>query len=346
MLAARAQRDSQAQAPSFEDLRTCVSGPLAALSEFLDAQVDAFEPETQALVAYCLKHQGKRLRPMLVFLAGQSPKHPQAAQMPALVRAAAVIELVHQATLVHDDILDDASIRHNHDTPWAKYGASTAVLLGDALFAHALHLAASFETVAICRSVALATRRVCSGEIAQTFHRGTAKQGFELYFRVIDLKTAELFCVACELGASLSGFSQQVSQQAAAFGRHLGIAYQIFDDLADFAGDEHRIGKTLGTDLASGKLTLPLLYLLSSTSDEEALALGEQLRSGALSATQLLPRLTASGAIAKTTERFYQEIDKAESALDTVQSDYPAAEQLRGLAAFVRAQVLKLDLPG
>jgi octaprenyl-diphosphate synthase len=232
---------------------------MAALDVFLHAQIDAFEPEIRAMADYCIDTSGKRLRPSLVFLSGwRGPGAPGT----DLVKAAAIVELVHLATLVHDDIMDGAELRRNRRTAAREHGPTPAVLLGDALFSHALHLAAQFPTTEVCAMVAEAMRRVCAGEIVQTMRRGSTDITREDYWRIIDLKTAELFRVSCHLGARLAGAEAAFVTAAATFGRHLGIAYQIYDDLADFFGDEQRIGKTLGTDLASGKLTLPLQVLM------------------------------------------------------------------------------------
>lgn len=328
---------------TFDDIRGPVEPHLEALNTFLDQQLASFEPETREMAAYCLRHQGKRLRPLLVWYAGFA-KQPEKSAFDRAIRAAAIVELVHQATLVHDDILDDATIRHNSDTPWEKYGAASAVLLGDALFAQALHLAAGYDTVMVCREVSLATRRVCSGEISQTFHRGNGGQTFEHYFRVIDLKTAELFRVSCLLGAHLAGYPDTIAQAAAAFGRHLGVAYQIFDDLADYAGDEVKIGKTLGTDLASGKLTLPVLHLLDRLPDNEAHQLQKRMFAGELDKSELLPLLEAHGCLQRSTDRFHHELDQADAALIPIWDAYPPAQMLQQLSRFIRQQIQRLPL--
>jgi len=242
-------------------------GPqMAALDRFVQGQVASFEPEIRPMAAYCLESSGKRLRPTLVFISGW--KGEGVVEEP-LVRAAGVVEMVHLATLVHDDIMDRADLRRNRGTATREFGPDAAVLLGDALFAQALHVASQFPTTEVCLAVSESTRKVCSGEIMQTLHRRDLGITRETYYRVIDFKTAELFRVSCALGAKLAGYAPEFVQAANDFGRHLGIAYQIYDDLVDFLGDEKRIGKTLGTDLASGKLTLPLMLLLERLAPDE-----------------------------------------------------------------------------
>jgi octaprenyl-diphosphate synthase len=250
-------------------------GPhMAALDQFLQGQLQAFEPEIRAMVNYCIDTSGKRIRPALVFLSGW---RDDKAVTPDLVRAAAIVELVHLATLVHDDIMDSADIRRSRRTAMREFGPTAAVLLGDALFAHALHLAAEFPSTEVCAAVSESTRRVCAGEIVQSLRRRSVDLTLADYQRIIDLKTAELFRVSCFLGARLSGSESGYVSASDRFGRHLGIAYQIYDDLADFFGQEEKIGKTLGTDLASGKLTLPLFALMDRLPPFERAELSDEI---------------------------------------------------------------------
>lgn len=265
----------QAMTQDFATVFARLKPHMAALDVFLRSQLAAFEPEIRDMADYCIDTSGKRIRPALVFLSGWNANDAPSVD---LVRVAAVVELVHLATLVHDDIMDEADLRRSRRTASRQYGPEAAVLLGDALFAHALHLAAQFPTPEICHAVSDSTRKVCAGEIVQTLRRGTTNITREDYFRVIDLKTAELFRISCFLGGKLGGFSPAFIEAASRFGRHLGIAYQIYDDLADFFGQEKRIGKTLGTDLQSGKVTLPLLALLERLpADDRALLVDEIL---------------------------------------------------------------------
>ena len=259
---------------AFAGVFTLLAGHLAELDRSLRGQLDAFEPEIRAMADYCIDTSGKRIRPALVVLSGW--RGPDIIS-PDLVRAATVVELVHLATLVHDDIMDEAEVRRNRSTAAREFGSAAAVLLGDALFAHALNLATQFGTTEVCAAVSESTRRVCAGEIVQTLRRGSTNVTRADYQRIIDLKTAELFRVSCFLGARLSGFEPGYVDAASLFGRHLGIAYQMYDDLADFFGEEKRIGKTLGTDFASGKLTLPLFVLLERLPSADGMVLAEEI---------------------------------------------------------------------
>lgn len=315
-------------------------GPqMGELDRFLHDQLAAFEPEIRAMADYCIDTSGKRIRPALVFLSGW--RGPDVV-LPELVRVAAVVELVHLATLVHDDIMDGADVRRNRRTAAREYGATAAVLLGDALFAHALNLATQFPTTEICSAVSESTRRVCAGEIMQTLRRGSTNVTRADYQRIIDLKTAELFRVSCFLGARLAGFAPGYVEAVSRFGRHLGIAYQIYDDLADFFGEEKRAGKTLGTDLASGKLTLPLFLLmerLPAPARDELTAeiLGQRPVQPALHFQQMRD-LGIFGAV---TEAVMAEVKTATTALQEWPHEAPTP-LLLGLGDVLRAQVAAL----
>lgn len=316
---------------------------MAELDRFLRAQLGAFEPEIRAMVDYCIDTSGKRIRPALVFLSGW---RGEGNVKPELVRVAAVVELVHLATLVHDDIMDEADVRRSRRTAAREYGATAAVLLGDALFAHALHLATQFPTTEICAAVSESTRRVCAGEIVQTLRRGSTNITRSDYQRIVDLKTAELFRVSCFLGAKLAEFSEEYVDAATRFGRHLGIAYQIYDDLVDFFGEETRIGKTLGTDLASGKLTLPLLALLERLPPEEAASLRAEItgeRPPQLA--QRLRQMAELGVFETVAGAVEAEIMAANSALRRW-SDEPPTRLLLGLCDVLQAQVAGLRRAG
>jgi octaprenyl-diphosphate synthase len=286
---------------------------MANLDVYLRGQVAAFEPEIREMADYCIDTSGKRIRPALVFLSGWNGSDRPS---PELVRVAAVVELVHLATLIHDDIMDEADMRRSRPTAARQYGPEAAVLLGDALFAHALHLASQFPTTEVCHAVSDSTRKVCAGEIVQTLRRGTTNITREDYFRVIDLKTAELFRVSCFLGGKLGGFPVGFVEAASHFGRHLGIAYQIYDDLADFFGQEKNIGKTLGTDLQSGKVTLPLLVLLDHlAADERTILIDEILRLREADLPARLRQMGELGVFARVATEVEAELIKAESAL-------------------------------
>jgi octaprenyl-diphosphate synthase len=221
------------------------------------------------LVEHVARYRGKQLRPTLVFLSGRAV----GPLTDAHITVAKVVELIHTATLVHDDILDGANMRRQLPTLNAMHGNEVSVLLGDYIYARAFQLSVSMDDQTCSRMLSDVTRTICQGEITQILHRFDYAWTEERYFEVIADKTASLYAAACRLGAHYSGASAAVASQFERYGLELGIAFQIVDDVLDLGGDEAVVGKTLGSDLDKGKLTLPLLWLLRERTT------GDRLRS-------------------------------------------------------------------
>ncbi len=338
--------ESDKQGLSLESLISPVQLSIRALDTFIFQEISNFEPQIQELVRYCITHQGKKLRPLLVFYSGWQPDHEVASM--ELLRAATIVEFVHIATLVHDDVLDNATTRHKAATISAIHGNTVAVLLGDALFAHAMKLASDFPTVEVCHQVSLATRKVCVGEIEQTLlHRSNFTITLEDYLRVIEYKTAGLFEVSCYLGALLGGYSIEFAQASRAFGQHLGIAYQILDDLIDIWGTESSIGKTLGTDITTGKLTLPLLFLRDKLEGREKQAFEHFFKASTARTEDSdfireLNLLFVKYRILEQCQSFFLErLQKANQALTPFES-LPPTLYLRKLSAMIETMLKKL----
>ena len=247
---------------------------LEAVSNRLAKEVDAFDPHIAPYADYALTAQGKHLRPALVALSASA----LGPLTESHVTVAVIIEMVHLATLVHDDVMDEAEIRRGRLTLAANWGNEIAVLFGDCLFAHALKLAASFPTPEICRAVAMATNTVCAGEILQTQHRRDFGFTREEYFKVLEMKTAELFALSCDLSACLSGAGPDRRLALRQFGLAFGTAYQLYDDCVDLFGSEAAAGKSLGTDLAKGKLTLPILLAWERADDADRALLQDLIK--------------------------------------------------------------------
>jgi octaprenyl-diphosphate synthase len=265
---ASANKDVPAILKTARDWRN-VAGPvepfIAEVNERLCQQAKSFDGGLSAFSEYAISTQGKQLRPTLMGLCALATGGIQ----PAHVTLATIVEMVHLATLVHDDVMDEAEIRRSRQTMGALWGNETAVLFGDCLFAHALVLAAEFPTSDVCRSVATATRTVCSGEILQNQQRGHYDLRREDYFRVLEMKTAELFALSASLAAHANEAPAALQASLRQFGLALGTAYQIYDDCVDMFGSEDVAGKSLGTDLAKGKPTLPVLLFLERASQED-----------------------------------------------------------------------------
>lgn len=250
-----------------------VASPFAPIQADLDAAdtiftktLERYRTPFASLIEHLKHYRGKRLRPALLMLVAKacgsvSPRHHV---------LAAAVEMIHTATLVHDDVLDEAEVRRHVSTVNAEWGNKISILLGDMLFTHAFHLTSQVDRRA-CELIGEATNRVCAGELRQVSERGNLHLTEADYFAIVDGKTAALTEVSCRLGAIHAGATEYVADRLANFGRCLGVAFQIADDLLDLTGFESKAGKTLGTDLEQRKLTLPLIHCLARSPDAERL---------------------------------------------------------------------------
>lgn len=222
----------------------------------LQGELRSRHEQVDEVVRHGYRLGGKRLRPALLLLAGRACGELTDAHRTLAV----VVEMIHTATLVHDDILDEADLRRHVDTVNARWGNETGVLLGDFLFSHAFYLASTIGTADACLLIGKSTNRVCEGEMQQTLAEGNLLLAEDDYFAIIDAKTAELCACCSELGAKFAGADRTSTTALASYGRNLGMAFQIADDLLDLAGNEAATGKSLGRDLAKQKMTLPLIH--------------------------------------------------------------------------------------
>jgi octaprenyl-diphosphate synthase len=243
-----------------------IGAELREVEEIFVRELQSWHPYVTDVLAHLGGYRGKRLRPMLLLLSAQAAgeiEHDHKV-------LAAVVEMIHTATLVHDDVLDEATTRRHVATVNSRWNNETSVLLGDYLFTHAFHLASSLETTLACRLIGRATNLVCEGELAQIHERGNTELTEEQYFDIIEGKTAELCALCGFLGAHYAGAPPAVSEALQNYGRSLGIAFQIADDLLDVLGNEAETGKSLGTDFEKQKLTLPLIHLLAQATPTDA----------------------------------------------------------------------------
>lgn len=312
------------QAFSWKQIIDPVEPFLEAVVHRLAKEVDAFDPSIAPYADYALNGQGKHLRPVLVALTANALGKVNEAH----ATVAVIIEMVHLATLVHDDVMDEGEIRRGRLTLAANWGNEIAVLFGDCLFAQALKLAASFPTPEICRAVAMATNTVCSGEILQTQHRRDFQFTREKYFRVLEMKTAELFALSCELSAYLSGASADTRHALRQFGLAFGTAYQVYDDCVDLFGSETAAGKSLGTDLAKGKLTLPVLVAWERADSAERARLREMVQAWEAASLKELGELLAKyDTLNASLEIIHQYLERARQILRVL----PASHGRSGL---------------
>lgn len=308
-----------------------IGADLAAMEEVFQQEIDSSEPFVRDVLAHLQSYRGKRLRPMLLLLTAQT-LGPVAEPHHVL---AAVVEMIHTATLVHDDVLDEANTRRHVATVNARWNNETSVLLGDYLFTHAFHLAASLESARACRLIGHATNLVCEGELSQVHERGNLDLDETHYFSIVEGKTAELCAVACHLGAYYSGAEPAVVEACERYGRWLGIAFQIADDVLDLAGNESETGKTLGSDLTKQKLTLPVIHLLSTANPTDAARIREWLSEPTPESRRLLlEELHKTGALVYAQQRAQEYATNARAQLAVLPKS-PARTILEELAAYV-----------
>lgn len=288
---------------------------MAQVEELLAEQADEFAPEVVEYIRHALGGAGKRLRPSLALLGGDATGKINREH----VTLGVIVELIHVATLVHDDVLDRAELRRGLATCNTRWGNELSVLVGDCLFAHALRLAATYQTNEVCRRISEATNQVCVGEILQTQRRFDLNLSVEEYLRIIGLKTGALFAVSCELGALLNEATPAVVKALYEYGHNLGVAYQIYDDCVDILGQERQTGKSLGTDMKTGKLTLPMLLALQHAAPADRPEWGEMiLRADDGERRRLVEWITGNGAVTGSLERIDEYLVRAQRHLQAL----------------------------
>lgn len=250
-----------------------IGGDLEQAERVFLNEVASKHPYVHDVLQHITRFQGKRLRPILLLLSAAATGGVKESHYVL----ASVVEMIHLATLVHDDVLDDALIRRHVATVNSRWNNETSVLVGDFLFTHAFHLTASLGDARACRLIGRATNLVCEGELAQIYERGNLDLSEAQYLEIINGKTAELCAISTQLGALYSGADEKIIQAMDDYGRALGVAFQITDDLLDLLGTEEQMGKSLGSDLQKEKLTLPLIRLLDQSSQDEQVMIQEIL---------------------------------------------------------------------
>lgn len=236
---------------------------LQDVEEIYHAELQSANPYVHDVLSQAARFRGKRLRPILLLLTAAAAGKIRFEHKVL----AAVVEMIHTATLVHDDVLDEAETRRHVATVNARWNNETSVLFGDYLFTHAFHLASSLNSTLACRLIGRSTNIICEGELTQIRERGNFELTEGAYLKIIDGKTAELCALCCQLGALFAEADEATVTAANRYGRSLGMAFQIADDILDLTGSERQTGKTLGSDFAKQKLTLPTIRLLD-TADE------------------------------------------------------------------------------
>lgn len=311
----------------------------ALLDEQLEAVSVLFErqlaSDLSAINSLCLHvehYRGKMLRPTLVLLSGLAGGGDRDDSLGLTEKhriVAAVVEMIHMATLVHDDVLDEADIRRQGETINRLWGNETAVMLGDYLISNAFHLCSTAGDPEINLALGKVTNTLCEGELIQLHHREDNSIEESTYLQIIRRKTASLISECCRLGAKISGADEAVCSALWRFGDRLGVAFQIQDDLLDLLGEEEVVGKSLGRDLAKGKITLPLIYFLQdATQSARGIVLQCISRADGVS---LRRSLAQSGALRRAANTASDLIKQAKGELDEI-APSPARDLLLALA--------------
>lgn len=353
--------------PDLEPVQELLARSLSRVEDVFNAAVDSELPPVRALCDHVERYRGKMLRPALVILSGMAAGAEGSAERGAqsadvadadagadsedsalctlhssLFTIAAVCEMIHMATLVHDDVLDDADTRRGGRTVNGLQGNEAAVILGDYLFSAAYRLCATLDSQVPALLIGQTGMTLCAGELLQLAHRGDLSLDQPTYFEIVGRKTASLIAAACRLGALTSGASDEIAAAFADFGRLLGIAFQIQDDLLDLLGNQATVGKPLGRDAELGKLTLPIIHHLGVAGAEErgrTLLMLDSPDSRANPSTAresggkggLVASLEATGSIAHARQAARDLVDEAKRALNKV-ADTPAKRFLLRMA--------------
>ncbi len=317
-----------------EVFRTLIKADLDAVEQIIRDRLASEVPLIRQVAEYLVSSGGKRLRPALVVLAaGASGYHGR-----AHLEIAAVVEFIHTATLLHDDVVDESSLRRGRPTANASFGNAASVLVGDFIYSRAFQMMVGIGDLRVLEVLADATNVIAEGEVLQLLgvHNADLTEGE--YLRVVRSKTAKLFEASARLGAVLARQSPAREQALAAYGMHLGTAFQLIDDVLDYSGDRTSIGKNLGDDLAEGKSTLPLIHALANASDAQRVMLREVIEEGTVERFgEVLAALEQCGSLAYARD---QAVREAQCAQDAIRSfpDSKFRDSLIDFAAFAVAR--------
>jgi octaprenyl-diphosphate synthase len=276
------------------------------------------------IAQYIVSAGGKRIRPRLVLLFAQALGY----EGPAMYELAATVEFIHTATLLHDDVVDESSMRRGRATANAMFGNAASVLVGDFLYSRAFQMMVSVENMRVLDVLADATNVIAEGEVLQLMNMHDPDLSVEAYLQVIRFKTAKLFEASARLGAVIAGASAELEEACSTYGRALGTAFQLVDDLLDYEGDSQALGKNVGDDLREGKPTLPLLVAMQRCNASERAQLRHAIEhGGATELPQILEIVRHTGALQATREAAQAEADKAQACLDVL-PETPARDAL------------------
>lgn len=294
-----------------------IKSDLLAVNEVIRASLHSEVPLVNQVAGHIIQGGGKRLRPSTLLLVGGlfGPVRKEHHEL------AAVIEFIHTATLLHDDVVDQSTKRRNHKTANTIFGNAASVLVGDFIYSRAFQMMVKINHMRVMEVLANTTNTIAEGEVLQLLNIHNASINDEDYLKVVYYKTAKLFESAAELGAIIGGADDNDIKVLAQFGKHMGIAFQLIDDVLDLSGNPEEIGKNLGDDLAEGKPTLPLLYAMKKGSDEQKNIIRAAIENGGLTELEsVLNAVKETKALEYVRELAKEEIEKGEKLIQHITS--------------------------
>lgn len=319
-----------------EKARHLIDADLVATDKFIISQLQSPISLINEMVDYIFTCGGKRIRPLLLLLSAHAFTHPSQNTLTEVpIQLAAVIELIHTATLLHDDVVDNSLLRRGHKTANAVWGNQASVLVGDFLYSRAFQIVVNLHSQRALDIFAHATHYIAEGEILQLVHAHSPDTTEAIYFDIIQRKTAKLFEVAAELGVISFALEEKKIQAMQHYGMSLGLAYQLIDDALDYSNSPQQTGKNIGNDIAEGKTTLPLIHALRKSTPSEVSLLRQAIEAGTTEQlTAILEIIESTNAIEYTAQIAKEYAHKACTALNEVPPS-PYRQALHDLAEFV-----------
>jgi octaprenyl-diphosphate synthase len=307
-----------------------VAEDLARLDALIGARLESDVALVREVARYIVASGGKRLRPALLLLACRALEYGGEPRL----QLAAVVEFIHTATLLHDDVVDESELRRGRATANAAFGNAAAVLVGDFLYSRAFQMMVSVKSMRVMEVLADATNTIAEGEVMQLLNVHNADVGEAAYLEVVRRKTAKLFEASARLGAILPGAPREIEENLATYGMHLGTAFQLVDDVLDYSGDFHETGKNLGDDLSEGKPTLPLIHVIQRGTPAQAETVRRAIEHGGRDAfAAVIEAIHAAGALDVARDQARREAAAACDALGGL-TDSTYKQSLLHLAAF------------
>jgi len=320
----------QRATPGLDEIQALASDDMTAVDALIRRRLASDVVLINQVSEYIINAGGKRLRPMLLLLAAGALDHrgPDAHQL------AAVVEFIHTSTLLHDDVVDESDLRRGRRTANAVWGNAASVLVGDFLYSRSFQLMVELDSMQVQTILADTTNRIAEGEVLQLLHVRNPDTDEAAYIRVIERKTAVLFAAATRLGALLSGVDEATQDRLHDYGLNLGFAFQIADDVLDYASDAETLGKNLGDDLAEGKATRPLIHAIRHSDPDTAATLRAAIQDGDTGALPVvLAAINATGGLDYSRQLARDYAARAVAALEGL-DDNAHLGALRGLADY------------